>query len=221
LYKKWWGNLKNNNVITIIETESGSGGQTDETTILLPGEAFADKNNSEYLFHEISHLWNVLIKESISSSRWEEGLATFSQYLAAEKMNIKDAGYVNRITDNRIKYLGKALKSNSKLAQTPLFLFGKEGLTDFSYTQGMIMFSILYSWLGEETFNKVIRNFYRDFYETGASIKDFTDLWCKVGKPKNIKAFFEDWMYTTRYADLIEKYGTLDSLVEYYRSNKK
>ena len=221
LYKEWWGNLKNSNAITIIETENGSGGQTDETTILLPGEAFTDKNNYEYLFHEISHLWNVLIKESMNPPRWEEGLATFSQYLVAEKMNIKDVGYVKRVTDNHIKYMNKNLKSNSKLAQTPFFLFGKEGLTDFSYTQGMIMFSTLYSWLGEETFNNVIRSFYEKFYEKGASTKDFTDLWSKTGKQKNIKVFFEDWMYTTHYADLIEKYDTLDSLVEYYKSNKK
>lgn len=63
LYRKWWGGLQAYKGLSIIETEEGSDGQTGATTTLLSSEAFNSDNGYEYLYHELSHLWNVPIRE--------------------------------------------------------------------------------------------------------------------------------------------------------------
>jgi hypothetical protein len=69
----------------------------------------------------------------------------------------------------------------------------------FSYTQAMVMFSILYHWLGENTFNQLIGCFYKQYYESGAFTKTFTDYCIKYGKEKWLKVFFDDWTYSVGY----------------------
>jgi len=218
LYRQWWGELQAYNGLTIIETEEGSGGQTDETTILLPSEAFNKNNGFEYLYHELSHLWNVPIREAKGMSpRWEEGLATFCQILAAEKMGDKPEGYTKERTNVYIAWFNGRIERNERLKNIPLIDYGNEDLTDFSYTQAMIMFSTLYYWLGEDTFNKLIGGFYEQYYKTGASTRAFTEYCIKHCKEKQIKTFFDNWMYTTDYIEHLNSDATIDDIVLIYR----
>lgn len=220
LYERWWGKLKDKNTITIIETERGSGGQTDATTILLPGEGFSNKDDYGYLFHEISHLWNVPIKEEKGlSPRWEEGLATFSQYIAAEKLYPNKEGLVVKAANSTIKWLGSSFQKNPTLLTVPFSEFGNEQLTDYSYSLGMVMFTILYYWVGEEKFNQTIGEFYQTYHSTGASTKNFTDFWRKTTGSTYIQTFFEDWMYGVNYTKLIQDGMSINDMVDHYKSN--
>lgn len=218
LYENWWGNLKDKNVLTIIETETGSGGQADETAILLPQESFADKNAYEQLYHELSHLWNIKIAEKEGlSPRWEEGLATFSQYLATEKLDKDTNGYLKDRANANIKWLKKSFEKNTVLRHTPMIEFGNKQLTNYSYVQGMIMFSILYYWLGEDKFNQTIRYFYETYYSREASTVQFTDAWYKITKNKRVKDFFNDWVYTTDYTSLFQDNTNIDNIIDHYK----
>jgi hypothetical protein len=218
LYTYWWGELKNKNTITVIETEKGSGGQTDETTILLPEEAFTSKNDYEYLYHELSHLWNVKIAEEKGlSPRWEEGLATFCQYLVTEKLNPEKAGLVKRASNNVLKRLKSNFEKNPKLLNTPMFEFGNEQLTNYSYTQAMVMFSVLYYWLGEESFNQAISGFYQKYYKAGTTTRDFTNYWEKSMPSERLKNFFNDWVYGTEYTTFILNDRSIDEIINHYK----
>lgn len=218
MYQKWWGDLKSYNGLTIIETEEGSGGQTDETTILLPSESFNKDNGYEFLYHELSHLWNVPIHEpSGLSPRWEEGFATFCQTLAAEKQGNKSAGYTKERTNKYIKRYGEIVSKSEILKTTPLADYGNKDLTDYSYMQPMILFSVMYHWLGDETFNKLMGGFYQEHYKNGASTKTFTDYCIKQGKQKQLKTFFNDWIYTTKYTEYLQPNITVDDLVAKYK----
>ena len=221
LYEKWWGKLRNDNTITVIETEKGSGGQADETTILLPYETFTNKAHYDQLYHELSHLWNVKIIENKGlSPRWEEGLATFSQYLVTEKLE-DEKGYLKRVTNRNINWLKSSFKKNPILLETPMIEFGDKQLTNYSYVQGMIIFCTLYYWLGENKFNQVIRDFYQTYYSKGASTEQFTDMWYNIIKNKRIKSFFNDWVYTTNYINIIEKNMNIDDIINYYTNISK
>lgn len=216
-YKKWWGELKNRNSITIIETGEKSGGQADETTILLPKEAFTNQDNYDYLYHELSHLWNVKIEEKEGvSPRWEEGLSTFCQYLITEKLNQGKDGLVKDRANKNIKRLKNSFEKNPKLLSTPMAEFGNEQLTNYSYRQGLIMFSVLYYWLGEDKFNQAIGGFYQKYYKTGASTKDFTDYWEKLFPDKHLNTFFNDWMYDTKYTNYILSDNSIDFIINHY-----
>lgn len=218
LYRNWWGELKNKNTLTIIETEKNSGGQTDETTILLPKEAFTNDDDYEYLYHELAHLWNVKIREEKGlSPRWEEGLSTFCQYLVAEKLNEEKADLVKKAGNRFLKRLKNNFEKNPKLLNTPMFEFGNEQLTDYSYSQAMLMFSVLYYWLGEENFNQVIGGFYQKYYKSGATTSDFT-IYCEKSIPSSkLKIFFSDWVYGTGYANFILNDMSIDDIVDHYK----
>ena len=218
LYKEWWGELKSNNTLSIIETEKETGGQADETTILLPQEAFTENGSYMNLYHELSHLWNVRINENKGlSPRWEEGLATFCQYIAEEKLNSEKELSTKRITDQYIKRLKTDFERNPNLLRVPIIDFGNENLTNYSYTQGMLMFSVLYYWVGESNFNQVIKNFYQHYYSTGASTLDFTKLWEKSIPNENLNQFFDDWMYGTKYTEFITKDMSVDYIIAHYK----
>jgi len=218
LYQQWWGELKAYKGLTIIETEEGSGGQTDETTILLPSEAFSDKSNYEYLFHELSHLWNVPIREEKGvSPRWEEGLATFCQSLASEKLNDESFGYTKEKMNRNIRELNTQLSRNQQLKNTPLVEYGNKNMTGLSYTHGAIIFAILYYWLEEETFNNLIGGFYQQHYSITSSTRMFTNYCIKHGKRKQLETFFDDWIYTTGYSKHLTEDTTIDDIVAIYR----
>ena len=218
LYRNWWGELKNKNTITIIETEKKSGGQTDETTILLPKEAFADKNDYDYLYHELSHLWNVKIEEKKGlSPRWAEGLATFCQYLITEKLNESKVGLAKRVSNRSLKRLKNDFEKYAKLLNTPMSEFGNEQLTNYSYRQAMLMFSVLYYWLGEENFNQAVSGFYQNYYKTGATTKDFTNYWEKSFPTEQLNNFFNDWVYGTKYTTFILNDMSVDNIINHYK----
>lgn len=150
LYTQCWGKLKNDNSITLIETEEQSGGQADETTILLPQESFT-ANSYAQIYHELSHLWNVKINEKQGlSPRWEEGLATFCQYFVDEYFNPEKKGLLDRAANGTLKRLKKNFDSEPEMYNIPMYEYGNKEKTNYSYNQGMVMFTVLYKWLGKE-----------------------------------------------------------------------
>lgn len=214
MYSKWWGDLKSDFGITIIETAEGSGGQTDKTTILLPSESFNNSKSYNYLYHELSHLWNVPIQEKEGlAPRWEEGLATFCQFLAAEKMGLEEAGYTQKQMNRYINRFHKILSNQEELNTTPLVEYGNKDLTQYSYIQPAIMFSVLYYWQGEELFNQVIGGFYQKYAESSASTSDFINYFLEIAQKKALKHFFDEWVYTTNYIKDITSDNTIKEIV--------
>ena len=217
LYHKWWGDLQNDNTITVIETERGSGGQADETTILLPQEAFVGGNDFSYLYHEISHLWNVRISEEHGPQpRWYEGLATFCESFVPEKLSPEHEGLLKRGANNMIRRLRNDFRRNPALLEVPMVDFGSRNLTRHSYTQPMVMFAVMYYWLGEETFNHLMGGFYQEYQASGASTRDFTNYCIEKADVEKLKEFFDDWVYTTNYTKLILDGLDLDAIVKHY-----
>jgi len=216
LYTQWWGKLKNDNSITLIETEKQSGGQADETAILLPQDAF-NANDYTQLYHELAHLWNVKIVEKEGlSPRWEEGLSSFSQYCVDEYFNPDKAGLTEKVANGAIKGLKREFNSDTEMYHIPMCEYGNKGKSGYSYSQGMVMFTVLFKWLGQEKFNMAIRSFYDKYHSTGATTKDFTKLWEETLPTKGLKEFFDDWVYTTNYTSFIKNDNTIDEIVKHY-----
>ncbi|MFW6275285.1 MAG: M1 family aminopeptidase [bacterium] len=216
LYAEWWGELKNDNSVTLIETEKQSGGQADETAILLPQESF---NGDSYgqIYHELSHLWNVRINEKQGlSPRWEEGLAVFCEYYVDEHFNEGRKGLLDRAVNMTLKRLKRNFDSEPEMYDIPMYEYGNKGKTNYSYKQGMVMFTVLYKWLGKENFDWVIRSFYEQYHNTGATTIDFTQLWEKTLNIKGLRDFFDDWMYTTEYTAFIKNNNSIDEIVNHY-----
>ncbi len=219
-YAQWWGELQSPEAVTIIETERNSGGQADELVILLPEESFSNISNFHDLYHELAHLWHVAIRESQGSSpRWEEGLADFSAYLLNETLFEDKAGLLKRAANHNLRRLKGDFERNPTLQNIPLMDYGNQRITNLSYVQPMVMFAVLYYWLGEEVFHHAIGGFYQQYIETSASTKDFTNYWKLMAPAVRLDGFFEDWIYTTRFTEFVMEGKELDEIVSHYSQN--
>ena len=216
-YIRWWGALQSPEQLTIIETQRNSGGQATELVILLPEENFSDISNFHNLYHELAHLWHVAIREQEGvSPRWEEGLAEFSAYLLNETLFEDKAGLLKRAANNNLRRLKRDFDRNAALLNIPLIEYGNHRITNLSYVQPMVMFTVLYYWLGEEVFNDAIGGFYRQYMESGASTRDFVNCWKQSAPSTNLEPFFNDWIYTTRFTEFVMEEKTIQDILEYY-----
>jgi hypothetical protein len=219
-FTEWWGELQSPETVTIIETERGSGGQADELVILLPEESFSNITSFHDLFHELAHLWQAVTSEKEGlAPRWEEGLADFSAYLLNETLFEERAGLLKRAANNNLRRLKRDFERNPALQNIPLLEYGNHRITNLSYVQPMVMFTVLYYWLGEEVFHRAIGGFYQQYIETGASTKDFINYWKQMAPSKSLDTFFEDWIYTTRFTEFLMEGKELDEIVSHYSKN--
>ena len=166
------------------------------------------------LYHEVSHLWNVNSNDQYYS-RWSEGLATFIEYLTIEKL--EDRPYLDYVSDWYLKLVRKEMESDSLLRVTPLIDFGKMGIESYSYEIGMIMFQVLYQVMGERDYNKCIRTYYSDYYLKGGTTDEFVATAKKVSATK-LSKFFDDWIYSTKYTELIKSGLTINEMSKLYHS---
>lgn len=199
LYSKWWGELKETKTFSVIELPGGYGSQADVTCILQTADAFNDSTQMRQLYHELSHLWNV---NSIDTyyPRWNEGLATFIEYLTIEKL--ENRAYLDYVTDWYLNLVKREIAADSLLKTTPFIEFSKKGIQSYAYEIGMLMFRVLYEVMGENDFNKCLARYYTDYYANGGTTDQFVETAVSIGG-KNLVAFFRDWMYTPHYTQLI------------------
>jgi len=96
--------------------------------------------------------------------------------------------------------------------------YGTEGMTSYSYTLGMVVFTILYELVGEEYFNQIIGSFYAQYHSTGATLDQFIDQ-CKRLAPCSLELFFNDWIYSTNGIKLIMEGKSLQELIRFYQDH--
>lgn len=212
LYTSWWGPLNDFKGFSLIEIQDGYGSQADVTSILQSASAFKDSTEVHQAYHEISHLWNVDLKTP--SPRWEEGMATFIEYLTIEKLEHRE--YLDYVTDWFLQVARREVAGDKRLKTVPMVDFGRQEMTDYSYSIGMIAFRILYEILGEEKFNHSLRVFYQEYSGKEATTEDFARIARRISG-KDLTAFFNDWFFTTGYVAHLERLLTLDELVMIYK----
>ncbi|MFN3554804.1 MAG: hypothetical protein ACK4VN_02435 [Bacteroidales bacterium] len=217
-FTEWWGELQSPEAVTIIETERGSGGQADELVILLPEESFSNITNYHNLFHELAHLWQAVTSEKEGPSpRWEEGLADFSAYLLNETLFEEKAGLLIRAANHNLRRLKRDFDRNPPLAEIPMMEYGNQRITNLSYIQPMVMFAVLYYWAGEEVFHNTMGGFYQEYIMKRASTLDFVNYWKQKAPSYPLDTFFNDWIYTARFAEFIQEGKSFEDILEYYR----
>lgn len=212
LYTKWWGNLVDFEGFSVIEIPIGWGSQADVSSIIQSANAFKKAKKLDQLYHEISHLWNVKSTEKYPP-RWNEGLASFLQYLTEKELNS-----INRL-DATEGWITKNITEKEVYKKVAFKDFGKEKVTELSYRTGFLMFYVLHELIGEQEFNQIIKTFYKKYQKTGANTEEFFALANKLSG-QNLNVFFQDWFYTTKYVDLILQGYKVKNFVNHYRKLK-
>lgn len=146
LFTNWFGPADDFQGFAIIEVPEGYGSQADVTSILQTADAFQKRDNLTALYHEISHIWNARANDPLPARFESEGLAMFLQYLVQERLDNKPDALIKgyeRLSDR----FRQQCKLNPKCKDVPIIEYGNEGLTDLSYTKGMLFFlSSTMSW---------------------------------------------------------------------------
>lgn len=212
LFRSWFGPLSGDPALTILELEDGFGSQTDVTTIIQAAASFRDSTRNFEIYHEISHLWNPPETDN-PGPRWNEGLAEFLQYLAAERL---DGGQMVEPRATRLLQWLKAHDTeNPKWQQIPLVDYGRAQMTDLSYRMGGLFFYLLYHRVGREAFNRVVGGFSRQYAGTGASSRDFV-RYAEANSPADLRPLFQDWFLTTNWVAAVRAADTPQDLIRRY-----
>jgi aminopeptidase N len=212
---QWFGPLRTKANLTITEIPDGWGSQGHPVGgIIQTASAFRDANSVGELYHELSHLWNAVDTDS-PSPRWNEGLAMFLQNLMREDLD----GWLGRKTyeGQRIESLKRQTAADSLLRVVPFIDYGKRGMTGRSYTVGSIMFGALFELLGPAEFNKVVGGYYQQF-ANGGTTRDFI-AFAKRTSSRDVTAFFDDWVFTTRWTEVLSVATSTGEIAAHYRSS--
>jgi hypothetical protein len=216
LYAGWFGPLEGSGSFTVIEIPDGYGSQADVSSITQTAAAFTDPGQRRQLYHEISHLWDVPPTEPFSA-RLNEGLATFLEYYTADRLD--SAATLEPRLEVVRKWLQGIVASRAELRTTPLTAYGREGLTDFSYSMGMVLFAVLHDLLGDEGFRRLIRDCHVQHPQC-RSLDEFVHRAERLA-PQDLTRFFGDWVYSTRWVDAVAASGSMADLTARYRRSRR
>jgi len=214
LYTKWFGLLRDYQGFAVIEIPEGFGPQTDVTCIIQTRSAFQSKEQLYQFYHEISHLWGVESRDPLPSRFESEGLAMFLQYLAQEKLEHKK-GALEKGAQRLSESFRQKCQKNSRCKDVPVIDYGKEMLTDLSYSKGMILFYVLYKLVGENEFFKIMGTFYQKYNQTGATTDDFINHAREVS-PVDLTKFFDEWVYGTESSEYIINEIPIEEIIKKY-----
>lgn len=211
-YRDWFGPLRDTSGFTVIEIPDGFGSQADVTSILQTAAAFQDPDARRQLYHEISHLWDVPPGEP-DSPRLNEGLATFLEYYTADLLDSTTT--LEPRLDVVLRWLRDIATRRSELRATPLKDYGRQQMTDFSYSVGMVLVAVLHELVGDAGFRRVIRACH--VQQTGCrTLDDFVHI-AEAVTPQRLTPLFGDWIYSTRWVDAVTASGSVRELVARYR----
>jgi len=214
LLAEWFGPMGDTLDLAIMEIPSGYGSQSNlRSGIIQSAAAFQNKERLGELYHELSHLWNAPLQDR-PSPRWEEGLASFLEELMAEKIDgaVNAQAAAQKYASTVVQRFGRDT-ANQRLAFAD---YGRAGKTDYSYSVGHLLFSVLYETLGQENFNRAVGGYYQQYRLTGATTRQFVD-YVKQHSPYDLSELFNDWMYTTKWYDRLKQGETIQRMAATYR----
>lgn len=209
---RWFGPLHTTANLTITEIPDGWGSQANLVGgIIETASAFRDPNRLGELYHELSHLWNAVDAER-PSPRWNEGLATFLEDLLREHLD----GWTKRgaSDSSMIAWEKRTIAADTLLRVVPMIDYGKRDMTGRSYTTGDLMFATLHALIGEDEFNKVVGGYYQQF-ANGGTTRDFV-AFATRSATRNLSTFFDDWMFTTRWTNVLASATAVSDLAAHY-----
>ncbi|MBN1998004.1 hypothetical protein JW935_10655, partial [candidate division KSB1 bacterium] len=214
-YTSWFGPLKDYSGFSIIEVPKGYSGQADVTSITLPSDNLTDPGTIEIVYHEFSHLWNVRALDTNPCRLESEGLAQFLQTLLREELD----GEVNVVDEAVKKHRDRfrtAVEKTPSFLSVPICDYGANDMIDYSYSNGMIFFTLLYKLAGNDEFNRLIGGFQQKYSATGAYLEDFT-RYILENTSVISDTFIQDWVYTPKAAELITGTLSMEEIIKLYR----
>jgi aminopeptidase N len=212
LFARWFGPPPGVSTLTFLEIPDGWGSQTDVTSVIQAAAAFRDTTRHVEVYHEVSHLWNPAELDT-PSPRWNEGLASFLQRAATEEL--QGVRVRDRRADQLIGWLRENVRRHPEWIRVPLVDYGTAQLTDLSYTVGALFFDLLDRLVGMETFHAIVREYVARYAATGGTTEQLMEI-IRTRGGGDVEPLLRDWIYTTGWAERIERAQTVRELTATY-----
>ena len=161
LYTAWFGALEEMPNLHLIEIPERRGSQASLTGgIILTADSFQPGASMVGLYHELVHLWHPPDLDR-PAPRWNEGLAMFLQSIAAEELD--NAPAFDSLAPDIEAALLKDIQRDPRLRSIPPIDYGLEGMTDYSYSVGRLMFWAMYRRLGPYEWRNAMGKYFRTY----------------------------------------------------------
>ena len=214
-YAERFGASPKARAFTVIEIPEGWGSQASDFYILLAAAAFRDTGSVGQIYHEVGHAWNAAVKPDVQRTRWfDEAFASYFEALALRQFQGISA-FQRRMTAYR-EHFRRAVQGDARNGTTPIADYGREELGDNSYTKGAWSLYVLNELIGDDAFDRVMRQFLQNFASEPAGFKDFEAVATRVSG-RDIGPFFRDWIYGAESSELLVGPATVSDMVQRYR----
>lgn len=98
--------------------------------------------------------------------------------------------------------------------------YGRQSMTGESYRTGMLMFYALYRLVGPETFRAIVGTHTARHHAGGATTAEFVADAERAGG-RGVAPLFHDWLYTTRWLEILSSGADVRTLAERYRKSAR
>ena len=211
LFGAWWGPLKKDSPLVILQIPEGYGSQADPPAVILTADAFGDSSRAIGLSHEMAHFYNPAGGKD--PARWmSEGFATFIQLLVESRLSDK------KLPDLMESIRKDALTMSEKMpdmTKRPLIEYQHLENTTPAYQVGSLAFHQLYLLLGEQTFHKAIARLYSMYGEKPCDANEWVKT-VEQASGRTLDNWANDWVFTNGCWQLIKSDEPLDRIAESY-----
>ncbi len=177
-----------------VQSKTIFGGMENAGAIFYYEESAIGVHSEESLIaHEIVHQWfgNMATEENFAHLWLSEGFATYLTHLYMGKQYGADT-LAKGLAKDRERVVAFAKRSKQPVIDSlsPYM----ELLNENSYQKGSWVLHMLRQQTGDETFQKIIRQYYREYGGKNARTEDFVRVAEEVSKLP-LKNFFQQWLY--------------------------
>ncbi|OGF56306.1 MAG: hypothetical protein A2Z21_03905 [Candidatus Fraserbacteria bacterium RBG_16_55_9] len=174
-------------IFTIAEVEIGGGME-------YPALIMIGFGSDREIAHETAHQWwyGAVGNNEFDEGWLDEGFTVFSE----ERYLIENLGYPEDFARSSLRFHEPGQIVLQPASQYP-------SLSNYAaavYTKGSGILWMLRGLLGKETFDGLLREYYKRFQLKNATTKDFTALTEEMSQ-KELDWFFDEWLRTTKALD--------------------
>lgn len=190
-----------------VESTTIFGGMENASAIFYSEQTVTgDRSSEDVLVHEIAHQWfgDMATEKSFAHLWLSEGFATYFTDLYYEYSYGKEAAN-KRLQKERDKVREYAKSSSHAVVDSTTNLMSL--LNANSYEKGAWVLHMLRQQVGDSNFHKIIRAYYEQFKGHNAETSDFVRIAENISG-KNLKTFFDQWLYSPGFPKLVVKWKT-------------
>jgi aminopeptidase N len=178
-------------VFTIAQVEAGGGME-------YPALIMIGTGSDREIAHEVAHQWwYAAVGNNEFDEAWlDEGFSAFSE----ERYLMEELGYAEEFTRSSLRFREPGEIVLQPASQYPSLSIYAAAV----YTKGSGILWMLRGLLGKETFDGLLREYYKQFQLRNVTTSDFTALAEKVSQ-RELDWFFDEWLRTTKTLDFSVK----------------